>query len=145
MGKQKDLLPYLPTYITPMNVLVIDDDADDTELFCEALNELFPEVNCRSVNSCERINETLHDISPDIIFMDGHMYPIGGKECLKLLHECIDRKRIKIIIHSASLSPAELNEFKQAGVDDILFKVGDYNALKAGIASMIHKYSSVSS
>src|SRR5688572_468976 len=105
-----------------MNVLIIDDDTEDTSLFCDAFNELFPEAHCTGIGSCENIQDTLNEVQPDIIFMDGHMIPLSGKECLKKINNLIDRKRIKIIIHSGSLSPNELNEFKEVGVDDVLIK-----------------------
>src|SRR5688572_16009227 len=123
-----------------MNVLIIDDDIDDTELFCKALSELFPSAKCVAVNSCQQINAIVREANPDIIFMDGHMFPTSGKECLKQLHEVIDQTQTKVIIHSGSLSPKEMSEFEAMGVDDILIKPGSYLTLKNNIFNVLAKY-----
>jgi response regulator of citrate/malate metabolism len=124
-----------------MTVLIIDDDAEDTEMFCEALTELFPEAICHTANSCEKIAATLDNFKPDIIFMDGHMFPTNGAECLKKLNELVDRGRVKIIVHSGSLSPAELNGFTAVGVDDVLIKASSYKEIKSNLVRiLVDKY-----
>src|SRR5690349_15741222 len=90
-----------------MTVLIIDDDPEETTLFCEAFNELYPYGKCLAANSCENICQIIDEESPEIIFVDGHMYPTSGRECLQLLNSVVDRTRVKIIIHSGSLSPKE--------------------------------------
>ncbi len=123
-----------------MNVLIIDDDADDTELFCKALSELFPSATCFAVNSCQQIHDTVRAAQPDIIFMDGHMFPTNGKECLNQLNQLVDRRQIKVIIHSGSLNPKEMAEFEAMGVDDILIKPSSYPTLKSNIFNILTKY-----
>jgi DNA-binding NarL/FixJ family response regulator len=124
-----------------MNILLIDDDVEDTDLFCKAMSELFPEAMCIAVNVCPKdIADTVISAQPDIIFMDGHMYPTNGKECLSQLNQIVDRKQVKIVIHSGSLSPSEMSEFIQLGVDDILFKPSSYDTLKSNIMNILAKY-----
>jgi DNA-binding NarL/FixJ family response regulator len=120
-----------------MNIMIIDDDDDDTALFCEAVKELFPDANCLSVSSCDGIEDKINNARPDIIFLDGHMYPINGKECLKEINRVIGRGNIKVIIHSGSLSPSESRAFIELGVDDIILKAPSYQELKANIERII--------
>lgn len=96
-----------------MNVLIIDDDAEDREFFCEAVSELYPGFICIGISSREEVKETIARVEPDIIFMDGHMQPTSGAECLKNINNIIDHEKIKIIIHSGSLSPDELYAFEK--------------------------------
>ena len=123
-----------------MNILLIDDDVEDTGLFCKAMRELFPEATCIAVNNFSNISDTVTAAPPDIIFMDGHMYPVSGKECLAQLNQLVDRSQVKIIIHSGTLSPAEMNEFATLGVDDIMFKPSSYKILKSNIMNILAKY-----
>jgi hypothetical protein len=53
--------------------------------------------------------------------MDGHMYPIGGKECLEELRKIIDPEKTKIVIHSGDLIPDEIEDFKRMDVSEIQF------------------------
>ena len=123
-----------------MNILIIDDDDEDTHLFCEAVSEVFPKADCKIVNACAKVSETLQQFTPDVIFMDGLMYPVGGKECLQILNKLVDRTKIKVIVHSGSLNPKQLDELKQVGVDDILAKAHSFQQLKSNILSIADKY-----
>lgn len=123
-----------------MKILLIDDDVEDTDLFCKATSELFPEATCIAVNNCTSIADTVTAVQPDIIFLDGHMNPISGKECLARLNQLVDRDQVKIVIHSGSLSPSEMSEFATLGVDDILIKPGSYKTLKSNIMNILAKY-----
>lgn len=77
----------------------------------------------------------------DMIFLDGHMFPVEGKTCLQELLKIVDRKKTTIAIYSGGLSPAEQVEFEKIGADYILIKAGDYNELKARIGQLIARCS----
>ncbi|WP_165958024.1 hypothetical protein [Segetibacter sp. 3557_3] len=36
------------------NILLLDDDSDDAELFCEALQDVAPETNCVVYKDCTK-------------------------------------------------------------------------------------------
>jgi len=42
-----------------MYVLIIDDDVEDTELSCKAMDELFPETRRNAINVCPSIVEAV--------------------------------------------------------------------------------------
>ena len=120
-----------------MNVLIIDDDPEDTSLFCEALNELYPNATCTVAHSSEYILTSIDRIiEMDIIFIDGHMHPMDGQTCLELLIKSVDRSKTKIVIYSGSLSPKEQLDLKQIGADYILLKAPSYYLLKASIGEI---------
>src|ERR1051325_6271990 len=95
---------------TTINVLVIDDDQDDAALLKEAIHELYPEAICNTVGTCENIHEHINGKTlVDIIFLDGHLYPVDCESCIKNIFEIVDRTKTKVIIYSGSLSPKETN------------------------------------
>lgn len=86
-----------------MTILFIDDDSDDTELFCEAVNYLassdflarMPEpIKCVSCNHSYTAVELLKNLEelPAYIFLDINMPVMDGKECLIKLKS--DRSQI---------------------------------------------------
>ena len=120
-----------------MNVLIIDDDPEDTSLFCEALNELYPNATCTVAHSSDYIHTSLERIvEMDIIFMDGHMQPMDGQSCLEQLIKCVDRSKTKIVVYSGSLSPKEQLDMKKIGADYILLKAPSYYLLKENIGKI---------
>ena len=124
-----------------MNILVIDDDPEDTLLFCEALSELHPNAICIVAHTCENIKTTMELIPQvDIIFIDGHMYPLDGKACLEQLIKFVDRSRTKIVIHSSFLSQEDQVALEVIGVDDFLIKAPNYQMLKSNIGRLLAFY-----
>jgi DNA-binding response OmpR family regulator len=124
-----------------MTILIIDDDPDDTSLFCEAVSDLDPNATCIVAHSCENIQASIETINEvDIIFVDGHMYPIGGKACLEKLMKFVDRSRTKIIVYTGSLSPAEKIELEEIGADHILIKTASYQELKSNIGEILENH-----
>jgi DNA-binding response OmpR family regulator len=121
-----------------MTILIIDDDPEDTSLFCEALNELYPDAICIIAHTCENIHSYMERIGEmEMIFLDGHMFPVEGKTCLQELLNIVDRTKTKIAIYSGGLSPTEQFELEKIGADYILIKAGNYDELKSGIGEIL--------
>jgi response regulator of citrate/malate metabolism len=122
-----------------MRLLIIDDDHEDIELFREAVSEIFPHAICASRKSCSDIEAFLKESATlDLIFLDGHLATESGLDCLKKLKTIID-EQTKIVIHSGSLSPSELADFKIAGVDEILIKASSYELLKSNLKGLLSR------
>jgi CheY-like chemotaxis protein len=124
-----------------MNILVIDDDQDDIAIFCEAFHEIFPHSNCYSRNDCVDIEQVLQELPTlDVIFLDGHIFPVSSQECLPVLKKLLDSKRTKIVIHTGSVSPTEANELLALGASSITYKASSYEKLKELLATTLADY-----
>jgi CheY-like chemotaxis protein len=120
-----------------MRILIIDDDREDTDLFCEALTEIFPQAICTARNHGNDIVSFIESIPvQDVIFIDGHLNAMMGLDCLKEMRNSLS-KNTRIVVHSGSLSPAEIDDFKNAGVSEFLSKVNSYHALKANLKDLL--------
>ena len=63
------------------NVLIVDDDEDDRDLFCIAVHELEPKINCILARNGEEALQGLHlekFPKPDLIFLDLNMPRLNG-------------------------------------------------------------------
>jgi DNA-binding NtrC family response regulator len=124
-----------------MNILVIDDDSDDIAIFCEAFHEMFPHSTCYSRNDCVNIEQVLQGLPTlDVIFLDGHIFPVSSHECLPVLTKVLDPKRTKVIIHTGSVSPTEADELLALGASSITYKATSYEKLKALLATTLADY-----
>jgi CheY-like chemotaxis protein len=124
-----------------MNILVIDDDPDDIAIFCEAFHEMFPHSSCYSRNDCVDIEQVLQGLPTlDVIFLDGHIFPISSQECLPALKKVLDSKRTKIVIHTGSVSPTEANELLALGASAITYKASSFEQLKELLATTLADY-----
>lgn len=113
-----------------MNILMIDDDPEDSLLFCDAIKEVAPDYHCQVADSCQLAKSMLEENeAPDIIFLDAFMYPMGGKECLIQISKLDKLSDARIIIHSGALSTAQQEEFLYLGADEIMMKAQNYEGL----------------
>jgi CheY-like chemotaxis protein len=68
-----------------INILIVDDDADDRELFIDAIKEVDSEIECTTAVDGKQALEQLknsYDSLPDFIFLDLRMPRLSGKKCL---------------------------------------------------------------
>src|SRR5688572_22012197 len=80
-----ELFPSTPPRET-LNILYVDDDSDDRELFAEALVRGELPHKLTDVESCNAGLQLLEEGRDfDIIFLDINLPAIDGRECLKLL------------------------------------------------------------
>jgi len=86
------------------NVVMIDDDQDDREIFLAAIKEVSAEIKCTFYRDGEEAREELKALSvlPDIIFLDLNMPRMEGSEFLQVIKSIDNLKHVPIIIYSTS-------------------------------------------
>jgi CheY-like chemotaxis protein len=114
------------------NFLLADDDADDTALFCEALTQVGPQLNCRTVENGRQLFTLLSSHEAyvaDVIFLDINMPIMDGWECLKALRN--DRKYldIPVIIYSTSYMRRDVEKAYALGATLFITKPENFNEL----------------
>jgi CheY-like chemotaxis protein len=105
-------------------VMIIDDDTDDSELFCETVYEINSNIICLvAANGLEALlllKKT--DPSPDIIFLDLNMPRMSGKQCLAEIKKHETLREIPVIIYTTSKIQDDVNETKELGAFDFITK-----------------------
>lgn len=121
-----------------MHILFIDDDPEDIEFFTEILFDIDPHLTSDVFSECKEIETRLPTLqTPDIIFLDAHMSPVNGKQCLLLVKSMVNPDLTKIFIQAGTLSPLEKAEFHEIGITGIIMKDGSYSDIKAGFRSAL--------
>lgn len=85
------------------NILLIDDDIDDAEVFIEAVNSLDKNVTCLAETNPVKALEFLKStkILPDLIFLDYNMPILNGNEFIEKMRAVEKLKPIPVIIYSS--------------------------------------------
>ncbi|MBZ4035387.1 response regulator [Flavobacterium sp. 17A] len=84
------------------NILLVDDDTDETELFGMAIHALNLKINYSVENNALNALKTLQKLkkNPDMIFLDYHMPYLDGREFLKLLREVKGLEKTPVVLYS---------------------------------------------
>jgi|SRR5688572_5744917 len=124
------------------NVLIVDDDEDDRDLFCIAVHELEPKVNCILARNGEEALQGLRlekFPKPDLIFLDLNMPRLNGIQLLRELKKDNQLKVIPIVIYTASQQQQDLDETKELGAAHLFAKPNSFKELCQIIADVFAK------
>lgn len=123
---------------TSLNCFLVDDDLDDQEIFCMALNGLDGSINCIFANDGVHALEKLNNLTrmPDFIFIDMNMPRMNGLQCLEEIRK-IDRfNQIPVYMYSTAADPKAINASKQLGANDFIVKPTNISDLTRTLASL---------
>ncbi len=113
-------------------VMIVDDDMDDIEFFCEALNEIDASVQyLTALNGVDALSKLRKDdiVLPHFIFLDLNMPRMDGKQLLKELKSDFVLRDIPAIVYSTSSMPADIEETKALGASYFLTKPSSFKKL----------------
>ena len=82
------------------NILLIDDDEDELEIFTEALNKLPIEFQCQLATNPDKASKLLKDFIPDYVFIDYNMPLSNGVEVLSRLKKSKELRAARFILYS---------------------------------------------
>ena len=107
-----------------MEILYIEDDEEDVELFQEAVSHIDPTI--RLISACS-FSDALTKLAggsvrPDAIFVDFHLPGVDGYQCVKDLKNDNDLKHTPIVLISGAISSRQVDDFNKVGVYYFLSK-----------------------
>ena len=122
-----------------MNILYADDDADDREIFCEAIREINPAIKVVLGMDGE---ETLKILSvqkelPHLIFLDINMPKMDGIECLGKLKSDDRLKSIPVIIYSTTSNKSDQSKIALLGASDFILKGNSFESVKDSLDKIL--------
>jgi CheY-like chemotaxis protein len=117
--------------VTYKNLLLIDDDEDDHEIFLTATAEVSPVVRCVAMfDAAEALRKlTAKALRPEVIFLDLNMPGMNGEQFLTEIKKDADLRSLPIIIFSTSSQPRTIEAMKALGAHDFITKPGLYDEL----------------
>ncbi len=123
-----------------MNLLIIDDNPQDIEIFCEAAKINSPLAHCTAARGA---SEALHilrkaTVLPDYIFIDINMPMVSGIECLKEIKRDPKLNSIHTVMYSSGFSTSDMEEIKVFGVE-CLEKPVDFDVFVHVLGSIFKK------
>jgi CheY-like chemotaxis protein len=113
------------------NILLIDDDEEDQEIFSDALRK----VSCASEflplsNARIALDKLIkYELTPDVIFLDLNMPVMNGQEFLSSVKKIGHLRNIPVIIFSTSSNPSTIAATRDLGAIDFITKPSRFDEL----------------
>lgn len=121
--------------------LVIDDDTDDRELFCEALASIDPVIICEQAMDGKEALAKLRAIEagdkPDIIFLDINMPVMDGWQFLTQLRREDGYREIPVIVYTTSSTSKDKRIASDLGALCFITKPHAYGRLKHILGTVV--------
>lgn len=119
------------TSMKPSHILLAEDDADDRDLFMEALSVVDPSIRLVMVDDGEKLLDHLDKSTdiPDWIFLDLNMPKKNGKECLTELKRNGKTQEIPVVIYTTSLNSRDIDETFNRGAACFIRKPASFKEL----------------
>jgi CheY-like chemotaxis protein len=112
-----------------MHILYIDDDAEDREIFKEAIAAIDPSCVCNAVNDGYQGLKALEElvVMPDFIFVDVNMPRMTGKQFLSEIKKIPRLRSIPLIMYSTTNHQEEMQSYFNMGAHRVLVKANTFN------------------
>jgi CheY-like chemotaxis protein len=114
------------------NILLVEDDPDDIELFQEALNDTGKLHKVSNVMQGDLVMPSLENENekPDLIVLDLNLPKLQGKEILASLKKNRAYRNIPVIILTTSSSRQDIDDCLNAGAIQFITKPVDSRGFK---------------
>ncbi|MCP9768117.1 response regulator [Lacihabitans sp. LS3-19] len=122
------------------NILLAEDDRDDSMFFEIALKELYIDSSLIVAIDGAQLMDTLEKTvppPPSVIFLDLNMPKKSGFECLAEIRNSTKFKDIPVIIFSTSSSPQNIEKTYDLGANFYICKPRKFENLKKAILKII--------
>lgn len=120
--------------------VLADDDADDAELFTEALAAINPRILCDYVSNGKILLDKIRhqqDELPDIIFLDINMPEMNGWDSLIELKKHSSLRHIPVVMYSTSSTYRDMQAAKKLGANFFYTKPDNFRELKLFLENLI--------
>ena len=117
-----------------------DDDADDAELFVEALAAINPGISCDYAPNGKVLLDKMRNQRtelPDIIFLDINMPEMNGWDSLSELKKHSSLRDIPVVMYSTSSTHRDMLVARKMGANYFYTKPDSFRELKSFLENLI--------
>ncbi|MFC4478891.1 response regulator [Flavobacterium chungangensis] len=113
------------------NILLVDDDPDDAEIFMEAVGFVNEKIIMRHIDNPVKAFQELETLEnlPDLIFLDYNMPLMNGKEFLEQIKSKGILRSIPVILISTPSEEFVFNLLEKGEIIRYMSKPSSYNEL----------------
>lgn len=123
------------------HIFLADDDAEDREIFEEALSQVHAEATLTLAENGVRLMDLLNippQPLPDVIFLDLNMPGKSGYDCIAEIRANALMNSFPVVIFTTSSQQQDIDQMYSLGADYYVSKPSNFNTLKEVIRKVLH-------
>lgn len=120
-----------------MNLLCIDDDLEDLELFSEAVKTIGSNYICVATTRGDEGLSLVTTLQPSFVFLDINMPIMNGRTVLKKIRANKSLDSVKVCILSTSITERESELYRKMGANFCLRKPNTFKELTAALKTLL--------
>ena len=121
-------------------IMLIDDDAEDHEIFADAMRHVAPGTSCLCLESGEAALDQLSSNQikkPDLIFLDLNMPKQNGKQVLLELKQVLPD--VPVIMFSTFFGERDITDLRATGAAHYIIKHTNFADLCEALGNVLSK------
>ena len=125
---------------TNATVFLIDNDADDCEIFAIAVREINANYQCVTATSGIEALERLStcDVKPDCIVLDLNMPQMNGRQCLAEIKKQPALREIPVIVYTTSSESWDKEQLLSMGAAAFVTKAPEIDEIIALLTDVFY-------
>ena len=126
----------------PLHVLLVDDDADDREIFTWTINTIYPSaITDTAVDGEDALGKLEQwEYHPDIIFLDLNMPRMNGFDFLQHIRRRDKWRELPVIVYSTSSNPRDIARSRETGATDYIVKGTEMATVRRDLLQALERY-----
>jgi CheY-like chemotaxis protein len=122
-----------------LKILLIEDDADDVQLFQEALEDNHIQFELQVIMDGDRVPTYLATtpVVPDIIVMDLNLPKLHGKDLLMMIRSTERFMNIPLVIFTTSASPFDIQFAHDNGASRFITKPSSISGFNHAVETIM--------
>ena len=120
-----------------MNILVVEDDRDISELVCQSLKQNdYRTVACRNV---QEARQSLSELTPDCMVIDWMLPDGSGVDLIRWMRRQEQYQQIPVLMLTARAQESDMITGLDSGADDYLTKPMSLRELNARVKALLRR------
>jgi DNA-binding response OmpR family regulator len=120
-------------------ILLVDDDAEDSEFFTTVVQQMSPEIKVTVANGNEELFQNLQQEKPEIIFIDSFLQNESGHRSIQEIRTTPGFAQLPVIMYTGASDGKSISSAFEMGASSYIVKPHSLAEIKKVLQIILHK------
>lgn len=121
------------------NILIVDDDNEDSEFFTTVVQQINPGIEVQVATSKKGLFEKLEQQVPDLLFIDSFLQKDSGHSSIKEMKEDPRFRTLPVVMYTGAADMKNIKLAFEAGASVYIVKPHTLSEIKSVLQTVLQK------